>query len=156
MAKTSTERMRELRARQKAQAKAERLKPTPVPNPLISKPSRSFAAFMKERESNFMLPENLRWIGIETEADLTKDPPTLDRAAEWQELGLEVNSLTVATAMAEIFIDAAKELSGLINAYKREEIERQMQNASPVKKEQLEALKKRLTRKTSHFFPVID
>lgn len=156
MAKTSTERMRELRARQKAEAKAERLKPTPVLNPLISKPSRSFAVFMKEREANFMLPENLHWVGIEIEADLTQDQPKLDRAGDWQEMGLEVDSLTVATAMAEILIDAAKELSGLINAYKLEEIERQMQNASPVKKEQLEALKKRLTRKTSHFFPVID
>ncbi|MCZ7930839.1 hypothetical protein O9X90_00800 [Agrobacterium leguminum] len=156
MAKTSTERMRELRARQKAQAKAERLKPTPVPNPLISRPSRSFATFLKEREANFMLPENLHWVGIEIETDLMQDQPKLDRTAEWQELGLEVNSLTVATAMAEILIDSAKELSGLINAYKLEEIDRQMQNASPVKKGQLEALKKRLGKKTSHFFPVIE
>lgn len=103
-----------------------------------------------------MLPENLHWVGIEIETDLMQDQPKLDRTAEWQELGLEVNSLTVATAMAEILIDSAKELSGLINAYKLEEIDRQMQNASPVKKGQLEALKKRLGKKTSHFFPVIE
>lgn len=138
------------------EGRARRAKPKPVLDPIMATPFHSFATFLRGREANFSLPENLHWVGIEIETDLTQDEPKLDRAAEWQELGVEVNSLTVATAMTEIFIDAAKELSGLINAYKLEEIDRQMQNASPVKRGQLEALRKRLEKKTSHFFPVID
>ncbi|WP_421413525.1 hypothetical protein [Agrobacterium tumefaciens] len=156
MAKTQAEIQKAYRQRQKALPKPPKQKPSPVIDAPFSHPIQSFASFLKAREANFMLSENLHWVGIEIETDLTQDEPTLDRAAEWQELGLDVNSLTVATAMTEILIDAAKELSGLINTYKLEEIERQMPSASPVKKEQLEALKKRLTRKTSHFFPVID
>lgn len=88
--------------------------------------------------------------------DLANEPPKLEKADLWKEQGIEVNSLAVAAARMEVFIDAAKELAQLINAYKLEEIDRQMKNASPVKKGQLEALKKRLAKKTSHFFPVID
>ncbi|WP_105386072.1 hypothetical protein [Neorhizobium alkalisoli] len=156
MAKTRAEIQREYRERKKAQAKAEQARPTPSIDPLMRNPERTFAAFLKEREANFMLPENLHWIGIELGTDLTDERPKLDRAADWEEMGLEVNSLTVATSMTAILIDAAKELAELINAYKIEEIDRQMQDASPVKKGQLEALKKRLAKKTSHFFPVIE
>ncbi|GAK71144.1 hypothetical protein RRU01S_15_00690 [Agrobacterium rubi TR3 = NBRC 13261] len=135
---------------------AKRAKPAPVLDPSMANPSLSFATFLKDREANFTLPENLHWVGIELETDLTADVPKLERSEEWQEMGLEVNSLTVATAMVEIMIDAAKELSTLINTYKLEEIDRLMENASLVKRAQLEALKTRLARKTSHFFPVID
>lgn len=156
MAKTQAEIQKAYRERKKAQAKSQRVLPTPVLDPVMASPTRAFAAFLKEREENFMLPENLHWVGIELETDLTAERPKLDRAGDWEEMGLEVNSLTVATSMTAILIDAAKELAELINAYKIEEIDRQMQDASPVKKGQLEALKKRLAKKTSHFFPVIE
>lgn len=156
MAKTQAEIQKAYRERKKAQAKAEQAKPMPSVDPLMANPGRTFAAFLKEHETNFMLPENLHWVGIELETDLTADTPELERKADWEDMGLEVNSLTVATSMTAILIDAAKELAELINAYKIEEIDRQLQDASPVKKGQLEALKKRLAKKTSHFFPVIE
>lgn len=156
MPKTRAEIQREYRERKKAQAKAEQAKPMPSADPIISTNCRSFAAFLKEHEANFALPENLHWVGIELETDLTDEPPKLHRHHDWEEIGLEVNSLTVATSMTAILIAAAKELAELINAYKIEEIDRQLKDASPVKKGQLEALKNRLAKKTSHFFPVIE
>lgn len=156
MAKTQAEIQRAYRERKKAQAKAERTKPAPVLDPLMANPTRSFAAFLKDREANFMLPENLHWVGVEIETDLTSEQPRLERASDWQDMGLEVNSLTIATGMVGVFIDAAKELAELINAYKLEEIGSQAATASPVKLEQLEALRKRLAKKTSHFLPVIE
>ncbi|KIP99275.1 hypothetical protein RU07_21830 [Agrobacterium tumefaciens] len=156
MAKTQAEIQREYRERKKAQAKAVQAKPTPSIDRVIAGADRTFAAFLKEREANFSLPENLHWVGVELEVDLMADRPTLERQVDWEEMGLEVNSLTVATAMTAILIDSAKELADMINAYKLEEIDRQMQNASPVKKGTLEALRKRLEKKTSHFFPVIE
>lgn len=156
MAKTQAEIQRAYRERKKAQAKAEQSKPVPSIDPALSKPSRTFAAFLKEREDNFLLPESLHWVGIEIETDLTEETPKLERKGDWEDMGLEVNSLTVAMSMSAILIDAAKELAGLINAYKLEEIESQIREASPVKRAQLEILKQRLEKKTSHFFPRIE
>ncbi|NSZ06503.1 hypothetical protein G6M14_09040 [Agrobacterium tumefaciens] len=156
MAKTPAEYQRAYRERKKAQEKAERPVLRPMLDPLQSAPTRSFADFYRERQSTILFPESLEWVGVETTGDLANEPPKLEKADLWKEQGIEVNSLAVAAARMEVFIDAAKELAELINAYKLEEIDRQMQNASPVKKGQLEALKKRLAKKTSHFFPVIE
>lgn len=156
MAKTRAEIQKEYRDRKKAEALASREKPRPTVEPLIATSPRSFAAFMEEREGNIMFPENLHWVGIEVNTDLTKEIPKLDRSADWEEMGLEVNSLTVAAATVEILTDAAKEIAGYINTYKLEEIEKQLATASPAKAKQLEALKTRLEKKTSQFLPVID
>lgn len=156
MAKTRAEIQREYRERKKALAKAERAKPAPALDPNMTAPTRSFAAFLKEREGNLLFPENLHWVGVEVATDLTRETPHLERASGWQDMGLDVNSLTIATGMVDVFIDAAKELAELINAYKIEEIDRQMSGATPAKGEQLEALRARLAKKTSHFFPVIE
>jgi len=156
MAKTRAEIQKEYRERKKAEAQAKRAKPTPTVNPLISQTSRSFAAFLKERESHIMFPESLHWVGIEIGADLTSERPRLEMAKAWQEMGLKVDSLTVATAMVEVLTEAAKEIAEYINAFKLEEIEHQLAIAAPAKAQHLEALKKRLAKKTSHFFAVID
>ncbi len=68
---------------------------------------------------------------------------------------MKPTSLNVATGLVGAFIDAAKELSALINEFKLQEIDAAMKNASPADKVRLEYMRKPLTRKTSHFFPVI-
>lgn len=156
MAKTPAEIQKAYRERQKALPKKPKPKPLPIVDPLIATSPRSFAAFLQERESNIMFPENLHWAGIEVYADLTSEIPKLETSAAWEEMGLEVNSLTVATAMVDVLTDAAKEIAGYINTYKLEEIEKQLATASPAKAKQLEALKTRLEKKTSQFLPVID
>lgn len=156
MAKTRAEIQKEYRERKKAEAQANRTKPAPTVDPLFSVTPRSFAEFLKEREANIMFPENLHWAGIEVDADLTSETPKLEMADAWHDMGLEVNSLTVARAMVEVLIDAAKEIAEYINSYKLEEIERQLMSSSSEKTQKLESLKKRLEKKTSHFFPVID
>lgn len=156
MAKTPAEYQRAYRERKKAQERAARTVLRPVLDPITSDATTSFADFYRSRESVMLAPESLDWVGVEIVTGLADEPPKLPKADLWREQGLEVTSLTVAAARMEVFIDAAKELAELINAYKIEEIDRQLKDASPVKKGQLEALKKRLAKKTSHFFPVIE
>jgi len=160
MAKSPAEIQKAYRERQKALKQTSRPlpkpKPKPTPDAATSSPSRPFSAFLKERESNLMFPESLHWVGVELEADLMSDRPKIEMAPAWEEIGRDLNSLTLASSMVEIFIDAAKELAGLINEYKFEEIDRQIAGASPIKAAELEQLKKRLSKRTSHFFPVFD
>lgn len=156
MVKTAAEIQRAYRERKKARELAERRVPQPTADLATAKPSRPFSEFIKEREDNLMLYENLHWIGADLSPDLTSERPKLEREDDWQEMGLEVNSLTLAIAMVGIFTDAAKELSILVNEYKLEEIDRQMADASPIKREQLERLRKRLGKRTSYFLPVIE
>ena len=119
MAKTPAEYQRAYRERKKAQEKAERPVLRPMLDPLQSAPTRSFADFYRERQSTILFPESLEWVGVETVGDLTNEPPKLGKADLWKEQGIEVNSLAVAAARMEVFIDAAKELAELINAYNK-------------------------------------
>lgn len=110
-----------------------------------------FAAFLGD--SNLLLYENLDFVGVHIDGSFEDEEHPIDRAAEW---GTDINSLTRATAMVDVFIDAAAELAEKINAYKLGEIDRQLAgDISERDRKRLETIRSRLTRKTSHFFPVI-
>jgi len=159
MAMSNAEKMRRRRERKKAEqqtpkARKEALKPSE--DELAPYLKSSFAEFLKERSSNILFYESLHWCGVEVEPDLESDHPDFEMASEWPEWsGVEPTSLNVATGLVGAFIDAAKELSILINEFKLQEIDEAMKTASPADKVRLEYMRKPLTRKTSHFFPVI-
>jgi hypothetical protein len=155
MAKTRAEIQREYRERRKLAAEAKRAKPTPAINPLITASSQTFADFYAQHEANLTHPESLDWVGIGLDVHLGDEPPKLSKAHLWREQGIEVNSLSVAAARMEVFIDAAKELADLINKYQLQQIDGRLATAQPAEAKELQALKTRLSKKTSHFFPVI-
>lgn len=154
MAKTRAEIQREYRERRKLAAEAKRSKPMPAINPLISTSSETFADFYAQHEANLTHPESLDWVGIRVDVNLGDEPPKLPKAHLWCEQGIEVNSLSVAAARMEVFIDAAKELADLINKYQLHQIDVRLATAQPAEAKELQALKTRLSKKTSHFFPV--
>ncbi|WP_223476551.1 hypothetical protein [Oricola indica] len=155
MALSNAEKQRRYRERQRLKKEARSARPSEDDlKPFLKTP---FSEFLKERSSNTMFHENLHWVGVEVEGDLESDHPSFEMAAEWPEwAGVDPNSLNVATGMVGVFIDAAKELSTLINTYKLQEIDRAMSTASPADKVRLGYLRKQLTKRTSHFFPVIE
>ena len=66
-----------------------------------------------------------------------------------------VTALERAEGLVGAFIDAARELSTLVNQYKIEEVDRQLPGARGAKRSQLKQLRKALGKRTSYFFPVI-
>ncbi|TGE90126.1 hypothetical protein C9418_06985 [Rhizobium sp. SEMIA 4032] len=123
-------------------------------NALIAASPQTFADFYARHEANLTYREGLAWVGIEVDGHLADEPPKLAKADLWREQGAEVNSLSVAVARMEVFIDAAKELAALINNYQLQQIEIRLATAEPAEAKQLQALRTRLAKKTSHFFPV--
>lgn len=155
MSLSNAEKQRRYRERQRQKREAEKLRPSE--DDLIPFLGSSFAKYLSEHSSNTMFYENLHWVGVEILGDLEKDHPEFEMAAEWPEwAGVDPNSLNVASAMVGMFVDAAKELATLINGYKLQEIDRAMANASPADKVRLGYLRKQLSKRTSHFFPVIE
>jgi hypothetical protein len=147
------ERMKEIQKGPEARKKA--IKPTE--DELAPFLQSSFGEFVAARSSNILFNETLHWCGVELNVDLENDHPDFERAADWREWsGIEPTSLNVATGLVGAFIDAAKELSMLINEFKLQEIDEAMKTASPADKVRLEYMRKPLTKRTSHFFPVIE
>ncbi len=116
----------------------------------------SFGDFLKDRADQTLFYETLYWCGVQVDVNLENDRPNLDTKDDWQAVGIEPSSLNIATGMVGAFIDAAQELSVLINEYKLQEIDQAMKTASQADRVRLEYMRKPLTKRTSHFFPVIE
>lgn len=152
MAKSSTERSREHRARKREAKKT----PLPAIDELAPYLQSSFGDFLKDHADQTLFYETLHWCGVRVDVNLESDQPKLGTAENWRAVGIEPNSLNIATTLVDAFIEAAKELSVLINEYKLQEIDRAMETASPADQVRLEYMRKPLTKRTSHFFPVIE
>ncbi|WP_412033159.1 hypothetical protein ACLIR7_07265 [Nitratireductor aquimarinus] len=145
MALSPAEKQRRFRERQREKAKAS-------PDQTKAVTVRPFSEFIGNR--TLMLDENLDAFGIQISGNfLSEEIQTFDSEKQHDE---PMTALERATGLVGVFIDAAKELSELINEYKIEEIDQQMASAPAAKRIQLETLRKRLSKRTSHFFPVIE
>lgn len=152
MALTSAEKQRRYRERQKAKARAARAKPSPGPIAF----GQSFSEFLRERSTRLQFLEGLDWVGVDVRGNLEDDNNPVGRPDEWADEGIEVTTLNRAAAMVDTFIDAAKELSDLINEYKLADIERQLaKRPNAARRALLESMKQKLSRRTSHFFAAI-
>ncbi len=115
MAKTSAERVRDYRNRQKEAAREALLQRVPSPE-YVNTP---FHVFMDGRHLD--LEENLDAYGIQISGtDLGEEMQKFTTEAPWEK---QFTALERAMGMRGVFLDAAKELSALINEYKLQEIE---------------------------------
>lgn len=122
MALSDAERKRLSRARQKA-AESEAILHVSSPPSYLR---RAFSDFVGTNR-NFELDENLDAFGVELRGDfLTEEVQEFETQAERDE---PLSSLQRAMGLADVFIDAAKELSQLVNAYKLEEVQRAIGDA---------------------------
>lgn len=165
MALSAAERKRLSRARQKAAENAALLH---VPSePVYLK--GTFSDFVSERPDLEMY-ENLDAFGAEISGDaLSTEIQEFETQKEWEP---PLTSLQRAIGLVDVFIDAAKELSQLVNAYKLKEVERAIEEAeirsanlprgdveavkasfAEIKK--LEAIQSELQRPTRHTFQSI-
>ncbi|KEQ08054.1 hypothetical protein [Pseudorhizobium pelagicum] len=114
MAKTSAERVKEYRERQRQAARKALLEPVPEPGYVVT----PFYAFMDGRHVDF--EENLDAYGVHISGtDLGEAVQKFDTEAPWEK---SFTSLERARGMMGVFLDAAKELAALINEYKLQEV----------------------------------
>nr|WP_298096402.1 hypothetical protein [uncultured Shinella sp.] len=138
MAKTSAERVKEFRDRQKKAARKALLEPVPTPKYVVT----PFHAYMDGRHLD--LEENLDAYGVHISGtDLGEEVQKFDTEAPWEK---QFSSLERARGMMGVFLDAAKELAALINQYKLQEVEAAIDAACEVSanlpRGDVEALKK--------------
>ncbi|ADH89373.1 hypothetical protein Snov_2075 [Ancylobacter novellus DSM 506] len=116
MAKSATERSREFRERQLQRTKA-KLKAAPARPAYLA---GSFADFMRGRHLD--LYENLDAFGVFINgSSFDEDQQTFQSQVHRDE---PLDSLQRATALVEVFTDAASELACAINEYKLAEVQR--------------------------------
>lgn len=121
MAKSPTDRSREFRERRKAQARAALTKAPVPPNYL----RRSFAKFVGDRHLD--LYENLDAFGVFVDGSQLDEEVQQFRSQYRREKPLD--ALQRATALVDVFIEAAGELAVLINQHKVAELERAIEAA---------------------------
>lgn len=123
MIKSVAERSREFRQRQKAAARQASKAVSAMPAYLKRPFSESF-----NHDRIFELDENLDAFGIQIAGTdfLTVEPQVFPTQADH---GGRVTSLQRAMGLVGTFLDAAQELSKLINAYKLEEVARAIDDA---------------------------
>lgn len=121
MAKSSAERVRAYRERKRAEVEASRGKFFAPPSYL----KRSFSKWLGDQ--TFVSDEALDSLGVSIEGTwLNSEIQTFPSQFERDE---PITALQRAVALAEVFADAAAELSAFVNAYKLEEIERAINEA---------------------------
>jgi hypothetical protein len=124
MALAPGEKQKRYRERQRAiteQRAREALKRAPVRSPYVH---GSFAEFISGK--SLLLHENLDAVGVIVDGDLDTDQQAFASQYFRDE---PIDALQRATGLVGVFIDAATELSELINAFKLQEIERAIDNA---------------------------
>lgn len=135
---TSAERMRKHRERLREEERQAALGLSPVAMNYAKDP---FSAFMKDRHLD--LYENLDAFGVFVDGTHFDEDPQQFRTQAAPDK--PIDALQRATALVEIFIEAAGELATTINEFKLAEIERAIENAfaasAKLPRDDVEALK---------------